>query len=463
MATLALDRPRLADHEPGLHAGRLVALSSLAWPLATAGLPLAVLVPAIYAEHHGLSLTALGAVFLLARVWDAVTDPLVGTLSDRTRTRLGRRKPWILAGVPIFAAGAILLFYPPVSPSAAGLTAILFLFYLGWTMIQIPYAAWTGELSGHYHERTRVQAFLHVSTATALLAALILPTWLDQVRPGDAELKLAVMGALILGSLAVAVPLALRSFPEPALPAAGDAPVRFAEAFRLIAGDRLLLKVLASDFAVSLGQGIRASLIVFYVSFVMGRPEWGAGLYLLQFAFGIVAGPVWLRIGRRLGKARAAVAGEVAQVAINLALLLVTPEGFALLLALTVAQGLTQGSGNLMLRAIVADVADRQRLETGRQVTGLYFSVFSLANKGAMAVAVGIALPLVAALGFDPRGANDASTLQGLALVFALGPAVAHALSALFIHGFPLDQQHHEKIRRALARDAADFTPPKGA
>lgn len=434
-----------------LPAGRLAALSSLAWPMATAGLPLGVLLPAIYAQQYGVSLATLGFLFLVCRIWDAVTDPLIGALSDRTRSRFGRRKPWIAAGAPVFGFFTFLLFFPQGEVTALSLGLVLFAFYLGWTMIQIPFAAWTGEISGEYHERTRVQTFLHVSVAAALFASLLIPTFLDQVRPGDNALKLTAMGSFVLLSLAISVPLALRSFPEPR-PGPEGPRAGLRETLRAVASDRLLLRVLASDFAVSLGQGIRASLIVFYVTFVMGRPEWGAGLYLLQFAFGIAAGPIWLKIGRRYGKHRTAVAGEIAQVVINLGLLAVTANSFGLLLALTIAQGLTQGSGNLMLRAIVADVADAKRLETGQQVTGLYFSVFSLANKAATAAAIGIAFPLIAWLGFDPKVANDPAALAGLAAVFALGPAIAHALSALLIFRFPLGEREHAEIAATLAR-----------
>lgn len=452
MASLPFLPDYFAAPAARLPAGRLAALSSLAWPMASAGLPLAVLLPAIYAQQYGLPLATLGLLFLLCRVWDAVTDPLIGALSDRTRTRFGRRKPWIAAGSLVFGVTAFLLFFPQGQVTAWSLGAVLFFFYLGWSAIQIPFAAWTGELSSDYHERTRVQTFLHVSTAAALFATLLIPTLLDQIHPGADVLKLSAMGVFVLATLAVSVPLALRSFPEPEAPPVSRHALGTRETLRAVLADGLLLRVLASDFAVSLGQGIRASLIVFYVSFVMGRPEWGAGLYLLQFLFGILAGPIWLRIGQVLGKHRTAGIGEVAQVAINLALLLVTPEGFGLLLALTIAQGLTQGSGNLMLRAIVADIADRQRLKTGRNVTGLYFSVFSLASKAATAAAIGIAFPLIAWLGFDPKVANGPEALAGLAAVFALGPAIAHAFSALLIFRFPLGEEAHAEVVAALAR-----------
>lgn len=105
-----------------------------------------------------------------------------------------------------------------------------------------------------------------------------------------------------------------------------------------------------------------------------------------------------------------------------------------------------------MLRAIVADIADRQRLKTGRNVTGLYFSVFSLASKAATAAAIGIAFPLIAWLGFDPKVANGPEALAGLAAVFTLGPAIAHALSALLIFRFPLGEEAHAEVVAALAR-----------
>jgi GPH family glycoside/pentoside/hexuronide:cation symporter len=242
--------------------------------------------------------------------------------------------------------------------------------------------------------------------------------------------------------------------PEPAAPprtadqVIGARPTR--AAILAVLRDRLLVKVLASDFAVTLAQLTRSSLFVFFVSAYVGRPDLAAGLFLLQFVFGVFAGPIWLAIGYRLGKHRTAIAGELTQVAINLGLLFVAPGALPLLLSLTIAQGLAQGSGNLMLRAMVSDVADKQRLETGEDRTGLLFSIFSLTSKAATAVAVGVALPLVGFLGFKPGVVNTPEALLSLKLVFALGPAIAHAFSALLLAGFDLDEARHSEIRTAL-------------
>lgn len=445
-------------------AWRLAVFASLAVPLAGAGLPLAVYLPPYYAQELGLGLGLVGAIFMISRLGDAFVDPLVGAWSDRTRGRFGRRKPWIAAGAPLFAVATLAIFAPGlfgVRPGAVWLSVWLAVFYAGWTMIQIPVSAWAGELAAQYHERSRVQTFFHVTTAAGLLLVLILPAILDQVAAkagvqADQTLKMAVMGGFILATFAPAVIAALVVVKEPPTPPLAAGPSTLKADIAVAARDPLLRKVLTSDFAVTLGQLTRSSLFVFFVSAYMGRPDLAAGLFLLQFVFGVFAGPIWLQIGYRLGKHRTAVAGEIVQVFINLGLLFVTPDALPLLIGLTVAQGLAQGSGNLMLRAMVSDVADKQRLDTGVDRTGLLFSIFSLTGKAATAVAVGVALPLVGFLGFKPGAVNSAEALLGLKLVFALGPTVAHAVSAWLIAGFSLDEQRHGDIRRQLdERDGA--------
>src|ERR1700758_2103732 len=137
MATLAFhDFPKpvaaKAAPVPGRPDGfRLIAFAAMAVPIAGAGLPLALFVPQLYATHFGMSLATIGFIFLLGRIWDVASDPIVGVLSDRTRTRFGRRKPWIAAGGLLFGLGSALLFFPPpalVGPLYLGL--VLFLFYL---------------------------------------------------------------------------------------------------------------------------------------------------------------------------------------------------------------------------------------------------------------------------------------------------------------------------------------------
>lgn len=280
---------------------------------------------------------------------------------------------------------------------------------------------------------------------------------IDQLRPGDDRLRIASMGAVILLTLLPAAWLTLRAFPEK--PVAITPPrerLGLLPTLRVILAEKLLLRVVLSDLAVTFGQGVRGALFIFVVTIYMGLPQWGAALLLSQFVFGIAAGPIWMQVAKRLGKHRTAITGELVQVAINLGLLLLIPSNLGLLVGLTIAQGLAQGSGNLMLRSMVADIADHHRLQTGHDRTALFFSAFSVSMKAGMALAVGVALPLVGAAGFDPAAArNTPEALHALILVFALGPALAHLVSAALLRGFPLDEAAHAEVRRELDRRAA--------
>ena len=443
---------------------RLMAFASMMLPISAAQVPIAVYLPALYAQHFGLPLSVLGAIFLIERIWGAAADPLIGTFSDRTKTRYGRRKPWIVIGAVLFGVATLFLFFPDptfIKVTPLYLAAGLFSFYLAWSMIQIPYLAWSGEVSGDYNERTRIAMYQGVAAAISLFIILFLPTVIDQISPKDAVLKLAAMGGVILISLPITLFLALRAVKDPPADTAHETRLSLPAAFLLILREGPLVRVFLSDFAVSVGQGIRSALFLFFVTSYMALPKWASGLFLLQFIFGILAGPIWAAVARRFGKHQTAVIGELAQAVINLGLLLVMPRQFPLLLVLTVAQGLCQGSGNLMLRSMVADIADRHRLETGADRTAVFFSVFSISMKAGMAVAVGIAFPLVAWFGFHPAATVQApAALRGLAIVFAVGPAVAHLISAAMVYRFPIGAVEHAAIRAALqAQNLGSGTP----
>ena len=431
--------------------GGLLAFALLGVPLAAVFLPLGVYLPPFYAQTMGLGLQTAGLVFMASRIWNAVCDPVVGLLSDHTRSRFGRRKPWIAAGSIVFTAGVIAVYWPSRGGmSALHLVAALFALYLGWTMVGTPLAAWASERSSDYHERSRVQAYVQTGTAAGMMLTLLLPALLDQVSTHSPYETIAVMGGFALVTFVPSVLLLLLFVREPACPRM-EADISIAHSLRCFATSPLILRVMASDFCVASGQAVRGALFVFFVSAYMGLPKWASLLFFLQFVFGVFAAPIWLRVGYRIGKHRTVVAGEITQIVINLGLLFIAPGDFWPLLGLTVAQGLAQGSGNLMLRAMVSDIADDHRLKTGREQSGLLFSIFNVTNNTAAAAAVGVAYPLIAWLGFVPGHVNSHAALAGLAVLFALGPATGHALSALFVWRFPLDERRHGELRSALA------------
>lgn len=449
----AVPRPAPVEEEK-LPTGRLAAHSLLHIAVTGVQLPISVYLPAIYAQQYGISLTALGMIFLAERIWGTATDPLVGWLCDRTRSRFGRRKVWIAAGAVLFSLSNWLLFFPGPGVTPAYLAMALVAMFLSLSMIQIPYYAWSGELSGNYHERTRITAYQTVASNIALFGVLLLPTVADRFYPGDLVMKLNGMGAAIILPVIPTALLAFWAFPDRStspLPAPKHK-VPWREALRAVWAEKVLFRVMMADLVITFAQGLRGALFVFFVSFVVGKPEWASGLFLFQFVIGIAAAPIWQAIARRIGKHRALVATELGQAAVNLSLVFVGHGDVALLLALTIAQGLMQGSGNMLLRAMLADVADEHRLRTGTDRTAMLFSVFSISGKAGAALPVGIALPLVAWFGFDPKLAvNGPAALMAVALAFSIGTGLAHLIGAALVRGFSIDEERQADIRRQLA------------
>ena len=441
-------------HDGKLPTRRLAAHSLLHIAVTGVHLPVGVYLPAIYAQQYGISLSVLGLIFLAERIWGTATDPLVGWLCDKTRSRFGRRKVWIAAGSVLFCLSNWLLFFPGEGVTPLSLGAALVAMFLSLSMIQIPYYAWSGELSGDYHERTRITAYQTIASSLALFGVLLLPTLADQFYPGDQVMKLNGMGAAIILPVIPATVLAFWAFAD-----RSTAPVRtthrkvpWRQAFKAVFAEKVLFRVMLADFVIVFAQGVRGTLFVFFVSFVAGKPEWASALFLFQFVFGIAAAPIWQIVAHRIGKHRALIAAEIGQAAVNLSLIFVGRGDIALLVALTVAQGLMQGSGNMLLRAMLADVADEHRLRTGTDRTAMLFSVFSISGKAGAALPVGIALPLIAWFGFDPQLAQNTPTaLMAVALVFSLAPGIAHLIGAALVRGFAIDEARQATIRSELA------------
>ncbi|NML93858.1 MFS transporter [Novosphingobium olei] len=440
---------------------RLLRFSAMAVPIYAAAQPVVAFVPAILSRHYGIPLASLGVLFLIGQALNSLLDPVIGALSDRTVSRFGRRRPWIAGGGLLFIIGCAMLFFPPAGfVSVAWVSIAVLLYYTGAAATVTPLLAWSGEISGDYHERTRIASLFTFLSASALVLTLVLPAIADQLRPDDGPLRLTLFGVLVLGTAVPSLWLTLTALPDRSAVPGEQGPFDLKATLRAIFANKLLLRVLASDTAVTAGQGVRTALLLFVITIYFGKPEWAAGMFLFQYSFGILAGPIWQRIGQALGKSRAAVLAELVQTAINLGLVFLTPDRFGLMLFLAFLQGLSQGSGNLMLRSMVADIADHHRVETGEDRVGLYYSVFSVSQKLGGALAVGIALPLVSAFGFDPRGVvNPPQALEALVLVFALGPALAHALSAALVAGFPLDSRAHAEIRSRLDARVPELVP----
>lgn len=425
----------------------LVAYGLPGLPAAALGVPLYVFLPTFYADELGLPLAAVGTALLLARLWDVVTDPVVGALSDRTRGRFGRRRPWLVAALPLLVLSAWMLFRPADGAGIGYLTLWSFALYLGWTMLALPHGAWGAELSGDYHERARIAAAREVAVVLGTLIAAGLPAAMG------ADGRPATVLALLAPALAVALPLAVlvavARVPDPAPARAAAIPWR--QAARLLAGNRPFRRLVAAYLANGVANGLPATLFLLFVADVLAAPALQGPLLLAYFLCGILGVPVWLALARRIGKHRAWCWAMIANCLVFAWVPLLGAGDVAPFLAVCVLSGLCLGADLVLPGAIQADVVDVDTAAGGGRRTGVYFAFWGMATKLALALAVGAAFPLLDLAGFQAGAADNAEpALLALALLYAAAPVACKAVAIALMWRFPLDRAAHAELRRRI-------------
>jgi GPH family glycoside/pentoside/hexuronide:cation symporter len=417
-----------------------------ALPLAIVGLPLNVYLPSLYTAGVGLSLSTVGLVLLLVRLSDVITDPLVGTLSDRTRGRLGRRRPWLLLALPIGGPALWFLFVPPQGAGALHLLVASALLYLAWTMIAVPYQAWGAELTGDYFARTRIAAWREGFSVIGVMASAALPALLADPAPQSA---LRALAAVTLAFAPPALLLMLLVVPEPPAPARA----RASGGWRTIAANRPFRLLLAAWTVNGIANGLPAALFLAVVGDVLRIPDRAGPLLFAYFAAAVAAVPLWAVVARRIGKHRAWGTAMLWACLVFAFVPLLGAGDFSKFLAICLLSGAALGADLALPPAMQADVVDLDELRSGQARAGLFFAAWSMAQKLGNAAAVGIGLPLLEVFGYAP---GTGQGLAALVVLYAVVPVVLKLAAVAMVWRFPIDAAEQRRIRLAVeARRAA--------
>lgn len=432
---------------------RLAAFVSPQIPLAAMSLPFVVNLPPFYANEMGLGMAAVGVAFGLARLIDVFLDPLFGGLSDRTRTRWGRRRPWIVIGAPLLLLGVWLLFLPGGPVSGPGLLARLLIYYLGWTFVTLSHYAWSSELSTQYHERSRVQGWFQAAVILGMTLLLSMTAILERLPDTTTTARIEAMGLFTLVLLPVTVIAALTLMGERDQPP--HEPITFRVAWGAIAGNRALRRVLAADLAIGSAGGLVGALFIYFAQFVLQLGAISNLLLLVYFAAGILGIPAWTWLSRRLGKDRCFILHGLYNIVILPALLFLPAGEAGIAVIGFVVLGFNYGTASFLLRSMMSDVIDADMVETGRDRSGLYFALLTLTVKAGYALPLFIVYPLLQASGFKPAGPNTPEAIYWLEAMFVGVPIVLNFLGALAMWRYPINQAAQAELRRKIdARQA---------
>ena len=439
-------------HDGGgkLSRGVLFAYGLPGLPLAALLLPLYVTLPAFYAVDLGLGFSIVGLVLLLARLWDMVTDPLIGSLSDRLSTRYGRRRPWLVAGAPPVMVSAGFLFLPVSEAGWLWLLVWTMALYLGATMILLPYSAWGAELSPDYDERSRIAGWREGLVVLGTLLAAGLPALVGADRSASLE--------VIAWSLWIVLPacllIAIRFVPE--RPPPPKVQLHWRQGLRVLWRNGPFRRLIAAYFINGIANGLPATLFLLYVERVLEKPDWSGLLLFVYFLCGVAAIPVWLRLSQRWGKHRTWVAAMLWAALVFAFVPLLGPGDHVWFLVICVVTGVCLGADLTLPASMQADVIDLDSLRSRRNRAGLYFGLWGLATKLALALAVGIAFPLLDLAGLETDGeGSTAFGLFALAGLYSLLPAAIKLGAVALVVGYPITAARQRRIRRLIdARSA---------
>jgi len=406
----------------------LAAYASLRMPLALLELPLFVLLPSFYSQVLGLELAVIGAVLFVARLVDALADPMIGASIDRSLGRWSHRH-WVWAMLPVLAIGFWAMLAPPqgatTSQAAAWLAATSMATYLAYSAASIAYQSWGAQIGINEHERARVTGTREAFGLVGVVAAAALLT------PEGAPLLV-----LAFASLAAAAALALGWAPTGVV---RPAPTPWREVWRTVAANRAFRWLLAAFVLNGIATAIPATLLLFFVRDVL-HAESQVPLFLVSYFLAGAAGmPVWIALAGRIGLRNAWLLGMAFSVLAFAWTLGLGHDDVGEFWLVCVLTGLALGADLAMPPALLATVIDRDG-GSGRH-EGAYFGVWNLATKLNLAAAAGLGLPLLALLGYRP-GPGAEGTLA-LALGYAALPSALKLAAGTVLLLWPVPQ--HEK------------------
>ncbi|MDH3642426.1 MAG: MFS transporter [Gammaproteobacteria bacterium] len=419
-------------------------------------IPVGLYLPFVYSKDMGLELADVGLILMLARISDVVTDPLIGYLSDRTQTRFGRRKPWLAGGATVMMFSAFQLFNPGVLSTSAVDNWYLLTWavglWLGWTMINIPYYAWGAELSDDYNERTRITGWRQAFGFLGNVSVLAVPVMAGEITGygGLPREGLTIIGSMALVALPTLIAVTLwrvperHAYPRAKTPLLKNAKIMFKN------GSFMLLFI--GFMLMSLGTGWGSATFMLFASYVIEAEGQTQAILLGFFGANILALPIWVAVAARIGKKTTWVIGGCLFVVVTPCFLFLGAGDlwwFFLVLALYGVAGGNFAALSMSMKADVIEIASRRQ---GENIAGSYIAVWSLGQKLVAALALGLALPLLQYLGFDPSGDNGPEQIRALSLMYVIPPWLFYALAVVVIWRYPITSTRLLKIREAFDR-----------
>lgn len=405
----------------------------------------------------GLPPGLAGTILLIVKIWDAVNDPIIGWLTDRTNTRWGRRRPWLLFGAVPFG----LLFFlqwvvPPFDLTGMFIyyLVIALLFDTAFTIVNVPYTALTPELTRDYDERTALNSYRFAfSIGGSLLGGILHQTIVGRF-PDDPQTGYLVAGAVV--GLLIALPFLWcflgtreRYEPEP-----GAEELSLGQQIRYVFGNRPYLFVVGIYMFSWLAVQVTSAVLTFYITFWLQRPDLITTFLLAVQGSALVFLFVWSAVSRRIGKKAVYLVGSVIWIAVQAFLFFLQPAQIVLAIVLAVIAGAGVATAYLVPWSMMPDVIELDELETGQRREGMFYGFMVLLQKLGLALGLFLVGLGLQAAGFNeslPAAAQPDSARFAIRLMIGPVPTLILICGMLLTWFYPITREKHEQTLALLA------------
>lgn len=433
-----------------------LAYAAPAYALAVVGIPIYVYIPKFYTDVVGINVALMGYLLLSVRIFDAITDPAIGFISDRTNTPFGRRRPFIAGGALFLALAMVFLFNPPqasASYSALWFGASIYALFFFWTLVSVPYESLGPEITFDYNERISLfgfrDGFLIAGTVAAASSPALVEWLFDLTSTAQGERAkffwISVIYAPLVIGLSWLCVIFIKELPHRHV----ERPVGLLKGLWQIGRNRPFVILLVAYTISAIGNNLPATLILFYVEYVLQSNS--ADFFLLiYFITGIIFLPGWMSISRKVGKKTAWLASMAMNTGTFFGVFFLGPGDTLLYGVLVFLSGIGFGATLAIPSAIQADVIDYDEWLTGERREGQYIGLWSISKKLAAAVGVGVGLSILGTAGYTPNVEQSEHVKLVLRTLYALVPSVCNLIAIVIAMAYPISSTVHENIRKAI-------------
>tara|TARA_B100000965_G_C19556440_1_gene742443 strand:+ start:215 stop:1579 length:1365 start_codon:yes stop_codon:yes gene_type:complete len=414
-----------------------------------------------YTDVVGISPSLAGLIYGIGMFWDAITDPFMGYMAERTRTKWGVYRPYLLFGNIPLALSFILLFWVPPLEGGALFFFLLFANLLHrtcFTLVSVPFSSLTPRITSDSQERTNLTGFrmLGAQTGTNLMALLAFPI-IFWVGGQDESLGFVVLAA-IAGATALGIhAITFLTVKEPAndqgIERVGGS---LSEAAKAIGKNGPFWLVFSATLIVGITTIFFGNNLIYYTKYALNLHEHQGTILFTSGIVAFLSIPIWWIISNNIGKKLTWLISSSITLLALMAFYLYEIDTLTELLFLVAFIGFGSGAGGILFWSMLPDTIEYGEVQTGVRSESSLYGFMTFAQKGSIAFAIIILGLVLDFIGFQANEVQSATTILNMKAIMTLIPSIGVALSLVIIYFYPIDAKMHKDLLKQLQEGKYD-------